>query len=330
MPKSLTELKKGLKGIVPVQICPYTREGEVDLEGFKENTEFLLDFAKKGKDVVIMTNGSTTESYANSIEEQREIIKTVAGTVAGQVPVIAGVSQPAPRRTIELARYAAEAGADCAMLTAPYYHHGSKEGVYQYYKTVAGAVDTGIMVYNNPDVAGVLIPVDLSARLAKINNIVAMKDNSPLAADYASRAAMIAAEDMVLINGLGELCYLGSAVYGLRYRGFVSFLANFAPQLSYAIYEAAEAGDFKRAHEALNKTFPLWAFMDEASGRRQSISVFPEWLRAPTMFVSVCKEAMNMVGLRGGFYHRTQLPIEDLTDGERQELREALKEMGVL
>ena len=330
MTKPFSELKKRLKGIIPVQICPYTREGEVDIAGFKENTKFLLDFAKKGKDMVILTNGSTTEFYANSIEEQKAIIKTVVETVAGQIPVIVGVSQPAPRRTIELARYAEEAGADCAMSTAPYYHHASKEGVYQYYKTVADAVNIGIVAYNNADVTGVLIPPDLSARLAKIDNIVAMKDNSPLAADYASRAVMIDPEDMVLISGLGEVQYLGSAVYGLRYRGFVSFLANFAPQLSYAIYEAAEAGDFKRAHEALNKTFPLWTFMGRVCARRESISVFPEWLRAPTMFVSICKEAMNMVGLRGGSYHRTQLPTEDLADEEKRELKTALKEMGVI
>jgi 4-hydroxy-tetrahydrodipicolinate synthase len=216
------------------------------------------------------------------------------------------------------------------MTTAPYYHHASKEGVYQYYKTVAEAVNIGIVVYNNADVTGVLIPVDLSARLAKIDNIVAMKDNSPMAADYAARAVMIDPEDMVLINGLGEPQYLGAAVYGLKYRGFVSFLANFAPQLSYALYEAAEGGDFKKAHEALKKTFPLWTFMGRACSRRESISVFPEWLRAPTMFVSICKEAMNMVGLCGGSYHRTQLPIEDLTDEEKRELKSALKEMGVL
>mgnify|MGYP000386112053 CR=1 FL=1 len=90
MAKSWSEFKQRLKGIVPVQICPYTREGEVDIEGFKENTKFLLDFAKKGKDVVILTNGSTTEFYANSIAEQKSIIKTVVGTVSGQIPVIAG------------------------------------------------------------------------------------------------------------------------------------------------------------------------------------------------------------------------------------------------
>ncbi len=70
------EFKKRLKGIVPVQLCPYTKEGEVDIEGIKENTKFIVDFAKDGnKDVVLMTNGSTAEFYANTIEEQKGSLK---------------------------------------------------------------------------------------------------------------------------------------------------------------------------------------------------------------------------------------------------------------
>jgi len=331
MSMTLDELKKRLKGIVPVQLCPYTKEGEVDIEGLKENTKFLVDFAEKGnKDVVIMTNGSTTEFYANTIEEQKKVIKTVVDTVAGRIPVVTGVSQPAARRTIEMAKYAEEVGADCAMVVLPYYHHASKEGMYQYYKTVAEAVKIGIMIYNNPDVSGTMIPPDLMARLSKIENIVACKDNAPNAAAYAWKALLIDPEDMVLINGLGEVEYVASAAYGNRYRGFVNFTGNFAPYLPYAVYEAVEEGNFNKAYEVLKKELPLWRFMAKAQSKRESISVFPEWLRAPTMFPTIGKLAMDLVGLRGGPYHRGQLPIEDLTDEEKQELKQALKEMGVI
>jgi len=63
-----------------------------------------------------MTNGSTTEFYANSLEEQKTVIKTVVDTVGGSVPVVAGVSQAAAERTIELAKYTEDVGADCAMM----------------------------------------------------------------------------------------------------------------------------------------------------------------------------------------------------------------------
>ena len=209
MVMTLDELKKRLKGIVPVQYCPYNKGKELDVEGLRKNTQFLVDFAQDGnKDVVVMTNGSTTECYANSLEEQTTVIKTVVETVGRKVPVVAGVSQAAAERTIELAKYAEEVGVDCAMIVLPYYHPASKEGMYQYFRAVADAVDIGIMIYNNADVSGTLIPPDLMARLAKIENIIAVKDNATNAADYAFKALTIDPQDMVLLNGLGEIHYI--------------------------------------------------------------------------------------------------------------------------
>lgn len=328
MSMTLNELKKKLRGIIPVQYCPYTKERELDVEGLKRNTRFLVDFAKDGnKDVVIMTNGSTTEFYANSTEEQKTVIKTVVDTVAGTVPVVAGVSRAAAERTIEMAKYAEEVGADCAMMTPPYYHSASKEGMYQYCKAVAEAVNIGIMIYNNSDVSGTLVPPDLMARLAKIDNIIATKDNATNAADYAFKALTIDPEDMVLLNGQGEIHYVGSAAYGLRYKGFVTFLANFAPSFSYEVYEAVKEENFKKAYEALKKQLPYWGLLSKFGKKRESISIIPECLRANYMYMGMGKAAMNLVGLSGG---PLRLPMEDLTDEEKQELKEVLAEMGVI
>ena len=328
MSMSLGDFKKKLKGIVPVQYCPYTKDKELDVEGLRANTKFIVDFAKDGnKDVVLMTNGSTTECYANSIEEQKMVMKTVVETVGGAVPVITGVSQAAAERTIELAKYAEEVGADCAMVVPPYYHTASKEGMYQYYKAVAKAINIGIMIYNNPDVSGTLISPDLMARLAKIDNIIALKDNATNAADYAFKALTIDPEDVVMINGLGDIHYVGSAAYGLKYRGFVNFFGNFAPTLSYAVYEAVKEENFKKALEALRKQLPVWSLLTKFNKKRESISVIPECLRVNYMYMGLGKAAMDIVGLHGG---PLRLPMEDLTAEERQELKAALKEAGVI
>jgi len=328
MAMTLDELKKRLKGIVPVQYCPYTKDKELNIEGLRENTQFLVDFAKDGnKDVVLMTNGSTTECYANSLEEQKTVIKTVVETVSGKIPVVAGVAQAGAERTIELAKYAEEVGADCAMMTPPYYHGASKEGMYQYSKAVAEAVNIGIMIYNNAAVSGTLIPPDLTARLAKIDNVIAVKDNATNAADYAFKALTIEPEDMILLNGLGEIHYVGSAAYGYKYRGFITFIGNFAPALSYVVYEAVEAGDFKKALEALRKQLPVLSLLAKFNKKRESISIIPECLRSNYMYMGVGKAAMDIAGLHGG---PLRLPMEDLTDEEKQELKAALKEMGVI
>ena len=325
---TMHELKKKLRGIIPVQYCPYTKGGELDVEGLKRNTQFLVDFAKSGnKDVVIMTNGSTTEFYANSIEEQKRVIKTVVDTVGGKIPVVAGVSQSSAEGTIGMAKYTEEVGADWAMVVLPYYHTPTKEGMYRYYKKVADAVSIGIMIYNNADVSGTLIPPDLMARLSKINNIVATKDSATTASDYAFKAMTIDSEDMVLINGQDEIHYVGAAAYGFRYKGFATFLANFAPSFSYEVYEAVQEENFKKAYEALKKQLPLWELLPKFMSRRQSISIIPECLRTNYMYMGIGKAAMDLVGLRGG---PLRLPMEDLADEEKQELKRVLKEMGVL
>jgi len=330
MGKSFPELKKKLKGSVIVQLCPYTEQGNIDLDGLKENTRFILDFAKKGEDIVILTNGSTGEFYANTVEEQKQFIRTTVETVAGQLPVIAGVSQAAAGLTIKMARYAKEVGADCALIVSPYYNHASEEGMYQYFKIVAEAVDIGIVAYNNPDVSGTLMPPDLMARLSKIDNIIATKDNSPTAASYFWKAANIDQDDMVLLNGLGEVEYLAAAAYGLKYRGFVNTIGNYAPEIPSLVYKAVESGDFKKAMEALERELPLLKVSSAIAGRRESISVFPEWLRATTTYITIGKYAMNLLGLKGGVYHPAELPVEDLTAEEKKEVKRALQEMHLI
>lgn len=324
----LEEFKKQCKGLIPVQYCPYTEGMELDLEGLRENTEFLVNFAEEeDRDVVIMTNGSTTEFYANTIEEQKKVIDTVVDTVDGRVPVIAGASEAGAIKTIKMVKYVEQSGADCAMVVLPYYHIPTKRGMYRYYEKVAEAVDIGIMVYNNPNVSGCLIPPDLMAKLAKIDNIVAVKDNTTNAAEYAQKALTIDPEDMVLINGLGELHYAGSAAYKHQYKGFVSFVGNFAPSFSYRIYEAVKNKNFTKAGQALNQQLPLWNFVGKLMKKRESLSIIPKCLRTNLMYMGVGKAALDLVGLNGG---PVRLPCDTLTREEKQELKSILQDIGPL
>ena len=126
---------------------------------------------------------------------------------------------------------------------------------------------------------------------------------------------------------MGEIHYVGSAAYGYKYRGFITFIGNFAPALSYTVYETVEAGDFKKALEALRKQLPVLNLLAKFNKKRESISIIPECLRSNYMYMGVGKAAMDIVGLHGG---PLRLPMEDLTDEEKQELKVALKEMGVI
>ena len=327
MTMSPEKFKDKCKGIFPVQFCPMTEDGELNLEGLRENTQFLVDFAKKGnKDVVVITNGSTTEFYANTIEEQKNVIKTTVETVGGEIPVVVGVSHSGTKETVKMAKYAEEVGADCVLVVHPYYHTPTRQGLYEHYKRVADAVEIGVMLYNNPSVSGVLLPPSLLKELSKIENIVAMKDNSGLALKYLQYSLKTDPDDMVLINGNGELKFLGSIGYGLRYKGFVTHFANFAPSFSYRIYELAMEGKLEEAYEALKETLPYWDLLSELAGKQESVSILPESYRANLMYMSAGKAAMDLVGLNGG---PLRLPLMSLTEKEKEKLDEVLKEIGI-
>jgi len=323
------EFKKKCRGIIPVQFCPYTSSGNIDTEGLRENTEFLVEFAEKGsRDLVIMTNGSTTEFYANSVEEQKEVIKIVVDTVDGKVPVIAGASHSGTREAIKMAKYVEEVGADCVIIVPPYYHTPTKEGLFKHYKSIADSVKIAVMVYNNPAVSGLMIDPELTQRLSKIENIVALKDNSPNAGDYAWKAALIDPKDMVLLNGLGELHYFGSAAGGLHYRGFVTFIGNFAPSISYKIYETVSSGKFDKARKVFReKILPIYRLVGKFMKRREDASIIPSVLRTNYMYMSVGKACMDLVGLHDGPLRQ---PLEDLTEEEKEEVKRTLEEIGVI
>ena len=282
------EFRAKCKGIVPVQYCPYKGNFELDIEGLKENTEFLVDFAEKGnRDLMIMTNGSTTEFYANSVEEQKAVIRTVVKTVDGRVPVVTGTSQAGTLETVKMTKYAEEAGVDCAMVVLPYYHTPTREGLYRHYETIAKSVKIGIMVYSNPDVSGTLLDTSLLQRLSKIQNIVAVKDNNPNVAEYAFKSALLDPKDISLLNGFGEMHYIASASFGFRYRGFVTWIGNFAPAMSYEIYEAVKKKDFDKAMNSLRKILPLNGLLEKFMKNRESLSIIPHILRTNYMYMSV-------------------------------------------
>ncbi len=324
------QFRERCRGIVPVQFCPYTRDlSRIDLEALKSNTRFLVDFAGKGdKDMLILTNGSTTEFYANSIAEQRSIIEAVVDEVGGAVPVIAGVSGAGTDETVKMARYARDAGVDCVMVALPYYHTPFREGTFQHFQVVAEAVDIAVMIYNNPDVTGAVIDPEMAARLSQIGNVVAIKDNTPIATEFFFKALLVKPGDMSLLNGMGEIAYVASASYGFGYRGFVSFIANFAPQLSYDLYQAiAKERDFAKGYEVLRKLAPFWRLLIKLSAQRGSPSLIPGGYKASYAYMDLGKAAMDMVGLYGG---PVRLPFEDTGDEELKQLKAVLNGMGLI
>jgi 4-hydroxy-tetrahydrodipicolinate synthase len=172
------------------------------------------------------------------------------------------------------------------------------------------------MIYNNPDVGGAIIDPELMARLSKVENIVALKDNTPIIGECFWKTVLIKPDDMALTYGGGELGYVAAAAYDYRYKGFVTSIGNFAPELSYAVYEAVEKErDFVKAQKALLKIAPIFALIGKWSSKMPSVSIIPESYRTPYAYMGLCKAAMDMVGLYGG---PLRLPLQDSARKKRK------------
>ena len=149
MALSPNEMREKIKAVVIVQATPLNRNGSLDLDGLKANTEFLLERGK-GKRIVLVPTGSTGEAYALSDQDRLRVIETVVNTVAGQVPVVAGTAKAGTELTIALSQAAERVGADGVQVVLPYYHVPSQEGLYRHFARIADAVNVGVMIYNNP------------------------------------------------------------------------------------------------------------------------------------------------------------------------------------
>jgi len=316
----LNDLKKAMKGVVIVQTTPFNRDGSLDLEGMRANTRWLLE-RTVGKDFIFTPLGSTGEFFNMSDDECKAVIKMVVEEAKGKnVIITGGVGRPSTRETIKMCQYAESVGADGVQVILPYYVVPTEEGMYQHYKQIAESVNIGIMVYNFPAVSGSWIKPPLMARLSKIPNIIAVKENTPSIMSYYAMRKAVDPKDTVILCGLGELMFSFEALYGCP--GFVSGIANFAPDLPYSVYEAGAARDYDKVAELISSTAPYFRFGAKVAtnhGPHTGVGAEGGW-----MDLAVLKASMDIVGLRGG---EVRLPLVGLNDEEKAELRDVLRAM---
>ncbi len=153
-------------------VTPFTERGEVDFAGFERLIDFQVEHGTSG----LLIMGSTGEPTLLTPEERREILDRVCAYAKGKIPVFAGTTCGSTRETIELSRYAEQAGADGLLLLVPSYATPPQDGVYLHFRAVAEAVSIPIAIYNNPSRVGVNIDPATIIKLAELSNIVADKE----------------------------------------------------------------------------------------------------------------------------------------------------------
>lgn len=160
--------------VLTAMVTPFDQNGEVDFNATRNLVNYLI---ANGTDGLVVA-GTTGESPTLTTEEKVALFKFVVDVVDGRVPVIAGTGSNNTRASISLTSLAEEVGVDGIMLVAPYYNKPSQEGLYQHFKAIAESTRLPVMLYNIPGRSVVNISVETIVRLAKINNIVSIKEAS--------------------------------------------------------------------------------------------------------------------------------------------------------
>ena len=233
-------------GSLVALITPFA-EGEVDFETLRELINFQI---KSGIDGIVPV-GTTGESPTLSHDEHQEVIQVVVEEVDGRVPVIAGAGSNNTAEAIDYAGFAKDVGADATLQVTPYYNKPTQEGLYQHFATIAREVDLPMILYNIPGRCVVNIEPRTVAKLAEVENIVAIKE----ATGQLDQVSEIATRtNLTILSGDDSLTLPIASVGG---KGVISVVANIIPTDVKALTDAILDGDFASARQWHNKLFQL-------------------------------------------------------------------------
>ena len=231
------------EGSAVALVLPMKDDGSIDYEGFKKQVQRMID----GGVQALLVNGTTGETATITIEEEFELTKIVIDMAKGTgIKVIAGAGSNDTATAIKKAKFNKEAGADANLVVTPYYNKTSQRGLIAHYKAVAAASDLPLILYNVPGRTGMNIAVDTVVELAKVDNIVAMKD----ATDNISYAmeVLIRTRDMdfCLYSGCDDNILPFISAGG---KGVISVLSNVYPRETEMFAQACLKGDMAKARE---------------------------------------------------------------------------------
>ena len=275
------------KGCGTAIATPFNESG-INYEVFKKHIE---DQINDGVDSIIVC-GTTGEASTMTEAERKDVIKFVVDTVNKRIPVIAGTGSNNTEAVIQMTKYAESVGVDGALIVTPYYNKATQKGLIAHYTKIAEAVNIPIILYNVPGRTGMGISPETCAELAKVPNIVAIKEASGNISEIAKTAALCG-PDFDIYSGNDDQTL---PILSLGGKGVISVTANIIPDEMHDICEAYWKGDYK---EACRIQLDILSVFD---------ALFCEVNPIPV------KGAMNMLGFGVGECH---LPFNDIAGRRR-------------
>lgn len=286
-------------------ITPFKDDYSLDVDGLKRLVNYFIEEEKCDG---LVPCGTTGESPTLSNEEHDKVIEIVVKEARGRVPVMAGTGSNSTQEAVERTKHAEHVGAAASLQVCPYYNRPTQDGLLAHFEAVAKSTKLPVFIYNIPSRTGRLIETKTMVELAKIDNIIGMKDacgDMMITMDI-MRATRLGSKKFYVLSGEDALTFSMMTLGG---DGGIMAVANVIGKEYSQMIHLMLNGKLEEAREIHFKTLPVVR------------ALFIESNPAPA------KEAMNLMGLPAG---KLRLPLVPLKPENRETLRKALIQVGRL
>jgi 4-hydroxy-tetrahydrodipicolinate synthase len=288
-----------LGSVITAAVTPFRADGAVDLERFRELATFLVENGSDG----LVVCGTTGESPTLTDDEKLDLFRTAVDAIGDRATVIAGTGTYDTGHSAALTREATELGVDAILVVTPYYNKPPQRAIVRHFEEIAGATHLPVVAYNIPSRVVVNIESATIARLAEIENVVAVKQ----ALGDLEQARFIVEDtrlDLYSGDDPNTLAFLE-----LGGMGVVSVTAHlWGPQIAEMIRRHRE-GDLEGARAVHAEQQPSYDLLQ--------IQVNPIPIKA----------ALNLTGHEVGGH---RLPMVEPNEGELMQIRACLERSGLL
>lgn len=293
-----------------MKTLPFTGAGVAivtPFDGNKTNYDALgelieMHIAKKTDAIIIC--GTTGEASTMPDEEHLAAIEYTIKKVNGRIPVIAGTGSNETAHAIALSKKAQELGADGVLQVTPYYNKTTQKGLIAHFAAIANAISIPVILYNVPSRTGVSISIEALKELAKIPNIVAIKE----ASGNISYTMKVAAEvpELHIYSGNDDMIV---PILSLGGKGVISVVSNIMPEETHNICELYFNGEVEKSKDLQLK------MLDIINNLFIEVNPIP------------VKTALNLMGFNAG---NLRLPLVEMTDEHIETLKNSMKKLGLI
>ncbi len=280
-------------GVITAMVTPFTEDRSVDEVAARKVARHLIEHGSDG----LVLSGTTGESPTLDDEEKLALLRAVRDEVGPDVLLICGTGSNDTRHSERLSAAAAEAGADAVLAVTPYYNKPNFRGIRAHYEAVGRAAGIPVVLYNIPSRVVVNVSPDQLAELARIENVVAVKQANDDELQPVDGLSVLAGNDGTFLRTLE----MGGP-------GGVLVASHLVGSEMREIYDAMQAGDTDRAREIDESLRPIY----DVLGKTNPIPV---------------KAGLELLGICSA---RARLPIVEADEEQRAEVKRALEAHGLL